>query len=194
MELSLFKNYLANRQHYVQVETFNSELVKSPECSVIQGSKMSGILYCIYVNEVPLLHRLMNNKIYESLTKDNICNLNDKIVHETFNFVDDSSSIIGFPNTKHIKIYLTKYYKLLHNFYNINMLKINSDKTKLMLGYNKKYKNELENFYFFANNDKINNQKSLKILGFILRYDSNMETQIGNLCSNLHFRIFNIKN
>merc|ERR1712105_156844 len=97
------------------------------------------------------------------------------------------------PNTKHIKIYLTKYYKLLHNFYNINMLKINSDKTKLMLGYDKKYKNELENFYFFANNDRINNQKSLKILGFILRYDGNMETQIGNPCSNLHFRIFNIR-
>merc|ERR1712112_195188 len=99
----------------------------------------------------------------------------------------------GFTNTSNIKSYLTKYYKLLHNYYNINMLKINSDKTKLMLGYNKKYKNELEHFYFFANNDKIVNQKSLKILGFTLRCDNNMETQIGNLCANLHFRINNIR-
>jgi len=154
---------------------------------------MSGLLYCLYTNEIPLLHNIMNKNLYELMTNDPIFHFNKKIIHETINFLDDSSNVIGFPNTNEMKQYLTKFYRLLHSYYNINKLKVNSDKTKLMIGYKNKHKKELENFYFFANNDKIINQKSMKILGFTLRYDNNMDTQIGKTCANLHYRLNNIR-
>ena len=45
------------------------------------------------------------------------------------NFVDDSTSIISFNKTCSIKKYLERYFDLLQIFYDINKLKINSDKT-----------------------------------------------------------------
>ena len=45
-----------------------------------------------------------------------------------------------------------------------------------------------------AKDDKIENSNSLKILGFILRYNLHYKTQIGDLCASLHNRLHNIKN
>ena len=46
--LEIFKSYLKNRRQFVEVDTHRSEIKQSLDCSVIQGSKMSGILYTIY--------------------------------------------------------------------------------------------------------------------------------------------------
>ena len=37
-------------------------------CSVVQGPKLSAILYTIYTNEIPLSHTLMSQDIYYALT------------------------------------------------------------------------------------------------------------------------------
>ena len=116
------------------------------------------------------------------------------IEHVVTNFVDDSTSVISFLDDKSIMQYLTKYFKLLYSFYNINMLKINSDKTQLMLTFRKNMKDKFKKFTFMANNDEISNKPTIKILGMILRNNMDWETQIGTFCSNLHHRIHNIKN
>ena len=115
---------------------------------------MSGLLYTLYVNEVTILHNLLNDKIYKDITNSDNLTLTSNITHDTFNFVDDSTSIISFNETTDIKNYLTHYYKLLHIYYTTNKLQINSDKTQLMLIYKPKHK-QLQNFHFNANNDII---------------------------------------
>ena len=55
------------------------------------------------------------------------------IYHLTVNFVDDSTSIITFSETNPIRKYLENYYNLLQNYYNINKLKINAEKTSLLI-------------------------------------------------------------
>ena len=55
-ELELIKSYLTDRKQYVEIETFKSKVLNSPPCSVVQGGKMSGLLYTIYTNEVPCLY------------------------------------------------------------------------------------------------------------------------------------------
>ena len=55
-ELKLFKSFLTDRRQYVQIDAFNSYITHTPRCGVIQGSKMCGLLYTLYVNEVTNIH------------------------------------------------------------------------------------------------------------------------------------------
>ena len=67
--LDFLKSYLEDRQQFVQIDTFNSDIKKSLPCSCVQGSKFSETLYTLYTNEIPLLHKLMHNDWYKKLTK-----------------------------------------------------------------------------------------------------------------------------
>ena len=104
----------------------------SPPCSVVQGSKLSAVLYTLYTNEIPLLHTLMTKEIFNKLTNKQTIQNND-IIHTTVNYVDDSTSVISSKTTTQLQTYLDNYYKLLESYYNINYLKINPDKTKFII-------------------------------------------------------------
>ena len=86
--LNIFKSYLSNRYQFVQIDIFRSKMLKSLDCSVTQGSKMSGLLYTIYTNEIPLLHKIMNTYLFTKLTGKPQINTNNKIIHDTINFVE----------------------------------------------------------------------------------------------------------
>ena len=150
------------------------------------------MLYTLYTNEIPLIYKLLNTKLYKNITGENI-NKFKNIEHLTVNFVDDSNNIITFQDQNQIKNYLESYYKLIHNFYNINKLKINADKTNLLLIYKDKYKQTLNNFHFKAEQFKIFSKNTIKILGFYIQSDLKYETEINKLVSTLHNRINTIR-
>ena len=193
-ELSLFKSYLSERYQFTQIDTFNSTILKSLDCSCIQGGKLSGTIYSIYTSEIPQLYKLLYDDFLEEIIGEPKWDQKENINHMVINFVDDSTSIIGFKGTELVKKYITKYYKLLHNFHLINKLQINSDKTQLMLSARNKYKDFMKNFSFYANNDIIYNTNKMKILGVILEQNLNWDIEIGTLCANLHSRLKNIQN
>ena len=60
----LFRSFLTNRQQFVRLDTKNSIIRNSVNCGTIQGSKMSGCLFNLYNNEIPLLSKLINTNIY----------------------------------------------------------------------------------------------------------------------------------
>ena len=188
-ELKLFESFLTNRYQFVEIDTFRSSIIPSPPCSVVQGSKISGLLYTIYTNEIPLLSQLMINDQYQLITGSKTKNFRD-IEHLTVNYIDDSSSVISFPNCADIKTYITNYYNLLHHFYEINNLSVNSDKTKLLMMYRPKHQAALSSFSFNANGHTIKPIKVLKILGFYFRHDLKLDSQVGKICSELHNRIW----
>lgn len=190
--LNIFKSYLSDRKQYVEIDTFSSQIKNSPPCSVVQGGKLSGTLYTLYTNEIPLLHKLMYNDWFYTLTNKNKI-LYKNIEHCTVNFVDDSTNIISFGDHTQIKSYLTHYYNLIQSYYNINKLKINADKTQLLLVYKNKHKENLKHFYFKAEQFKITPKKVIKILGAHLRADLKLDTQIGKLVGQLHNRIYELK-
>ena len=149
-------------------------------------------MYGLYTNEIPLLYKFMYNDWYEKLT--NLKNQNFKnIDHLTVGFVDDSTAIFAFSDPGQIKAFLTNYYNLIKSFYNINKLKINSDKTNLLLTYKPKFKDHFKNFYFFADNDKIKPKNVIKILGTYIKNDLKMDSEIGKLTGQLHNRISAIR-
>ena len=69
----------------------------------------------------------MGTKDYELITghktKDDF-----DIDHIIINYVDDLTNILSSYNIEQLQTYIDQYYILLTNYYNINYLKINSDK------------------------------------------------------------------
>merc|ERR1712115_382540 len=121
-ELSIFKSFLSDSTQFVQIDTFKSDIMNCPPCSVVQGSKLSAVLYTIYTNEIPLLHTLMSHEIFDKLMNTQTIQYND-IKNTTVNYVDDSTSIISSKTTTQLQTYIDNYYKLLESYYKINFLK-----------------------------------------------------------------------
>ena len=139
-----------------------------------------------------MLHQFMT-KVVNNPFNINVHNKFNKVQHITVNFVDDSTNIIGFIDHNEIKNYITQYYELLHVFYTANKLKINSDKSKYFINCRPKLLHIFKNFFFMARNHKIKPVSTLKILGYYLRSDLHLDSQIGKLSATLHNRIFQIK-
>ena len=189
IELDIITDYLTDRQQFVQIDTFNSDIIKCPPCSVVQGGKLSGVLYTLYTNEIPLLFQLMNKQKFQRITNKHLPNITTH-EHQTTNFIDDSSSVISFKHTDDIKLYLENYYSLLENYYEINQLHINSDKTQLLLCHKPKHKECFKNFSFRAGKYKIKAKSVIKILGFLISSDLKMDSQVGKISGELHNRMY----
>ena len=143
MELELFKSYLSNRKQYADINTKKSDMIDCLDCSVIQGSKLSGLLYMIYTNVAQILQEVLNDeetcntigaKYYEELP----------LKHDIVNFVDDSNSVITADPGVDIEEYTNNYFKLLEIYYNSQKQKINTDKTQLLVCSEPRFMNQIE--------------------------------------------------
>merc|ERR1712240_252021 len=131
--LRLMNSFLTNRQQFVSIDSFDSDLLQCLPCSVMQGSKLSSLLYSIYKNEIPRLNRLMDNTNYNDITQTNMTNNYTKTRHDTINYVDDSTNIISDIDHDILQDYINDFYRLLEVYYDINKLKINADKSKILV-------------------------------------------------------------
>lgn len=131
--LKIMKSYLEDRHEFVELESTCSKIRKSLPCSVIQGSRMSGILYTLYTNEVPLLHKLLEDKDWMEkklkVTKENY----SEVDHETVSFVDDMNSMISFKEETEANHYINRFFDILRHYYNLNKLKLNPEKTSVLI-------------------------------------------------------------
>ena len=139
MELNILCNMMNNRRQFVELDTFPSTVTKSLNCSVMQGSKLSALLYSIYTNEIPMLCKIMtDDELYNKITGGKIRNefdarIYEKLNHFTINYIDDSTNINSHKDCKLLEKYLFQFYVLLESYYSINKLKINDDKTVLVV-------------------------------------------------------------
>ena len=111
--LSLMQSFLESRSSYIELESFQSEPVMNQPCSVIQGSRISGLLFLIYVNEVPVLHKLMKDESISRVMIGRISRSKGNISHDTSNFVDDSASIISFEDEEEAEDYMETFMEIL---------------------------------------------------------------------------------
>ena len=88
-ESNILKSILSDRYQYVSIDGIDSEILQSPECSVLQGSKLSSLLYCLYCNEIPILYKLINTDLYYRMTGDTFIDSVRTIVHKIIQYVDD---------------------------------------------------------------------------------------------------------
>merc|ERR1712240_729561 len=70
--LTLLHSFLTDRRQFVNIDSYNSEIIDCPPCSVIQGSKLSSLLYTIYTNKIPQLYTLMDRTNFRLITDNDL--------------------------------------------------------------------------------------------------------------------------
>ena len=184
---------MTNRTQYVTVDTFSSEIRKSPQCSVRQGSKLSALLYTIYTNEITNLHKIMNDDIYTKMTKHEKINFNDTD-HITINYMDDSTNIISSFDHEHLQEYINKFYLLLEAYYNINYLKINADKSKLLITCKPRYRTIIKDIKLTASTYIIDQSPKIKKIGIFFNSGLNNTPNVTNIIKKVNYRMIVLNN
>ena len=62
------------------------------------------------------------------------------VLHDIFQYVDDTSNIIASSNISELQNYINDYFVLLESYYNANKLALNPDKSKLLVTCKNKFR------------------------------------------------------
>merc|ERR1712082_198481 len=109
----------------------------------------------------------MNTVHYDNLTCSKHT-VHTDTTHTTVNFVDDSTNLISNKSAHTLTLYLTDFYTLLHSFYTINKLKINADKTELLVTFKPHLRHTADTVKMHAHSHEIQQKSTTKILGAII--------------------------
>ena len=138
--------------------------------------------YTIYTNEVPILHKILQNT--------NVCRIiqvippkDDITDHEVGNFVDDSNSVISGTEHTELENYINAYFQLLEIYYNSQKLKINTDKTQLLICGIPRLLNKHKHTKISTapNLPNVKPVEQMKILGYLFNARGDIISQV--LCS-----------
>merc|ERR1712177_57314 len=77
-------------------------------------------------------------------------------------YVDDTNNVIFGNNAAEIEKYSNGYFKLIEGFYTINTLKLNPDKTRLMVVCRPKKREDVKNFVLKAGDYLIEQKEKIK--------------------------------
>ena len=176
-------SFLSERKQFTEIENRRSDNRESLACSVVQGSKLSSLLYTIYTNEIPLIHELMNNKDWMNNHMKKEITKFTNVSHVTVNYIDDSNNVIGFEDSDEANYYLNEFFQVLKIVYNSNKLQLNSNKTGLLCIARNQKREKKEDIYLYDLPKNIKCKPQLKILGWFvnerLSYDSTINQNIG---------------
>ena len=188
-ELSLIKSYYKERNTFVQIDTKRSKLLEQGEYGVVQGSKLSGLIYSIYTNEVPKLHNILfSSHMMQEILQMQPLNPED-YEHTVAQFVDDSNSVIIVKDKSKADKYINLYFLMLKIFYNMNKLKINDEKTNLMIICNPKHEDIAKITSIRTDKETIKPKEKFKILGWIQNRHLNYNDHINHIASIINHRI-----
>ena len=163
-----------------------------PEVSVVQGSKLSSLLYSLFTIDTLKYNILMKDKkIFKQLTGREM--KNHKIIsHKIITYVDDTQHIIAAETNEDLKNYIQDLHELLISIYKHKSLYINGDKTEF-LNFNKQ---EDDGANFVITDEKkniIKQNNTIKILGYRINRSNNLENHISGLVSKINFTYNKIK-
>ena len=189
---NILRSFLSDRYQYVSIDGTQSEVTQSLPCSVIQGSILSAFLYTIFVNEVTILHKLMGTELYERIAKEPPFR-SEYIGHNIIQYVDDSNNIIYGNNSQDVEKYTNSYFKLIEGFYAVNRLKLNPDKTRLMVVCKPNRREEVKNFVLRAGDYIIGQKDKIKVLGVFFTSGLTNHVNVSNIISKVNFRMFSMR-
>ena len=119
------------------------------------------------------------------------------VKHETINFIDDSSSIIEFEDPSEANFYLDRFFKVLKVYYNDMKLKLNSDKTSLLVISRPNHTAWKDDIILIDDKETIKPERQIKVLGWLqnerMSQDSTLSLNIGVINTMLIARFMNTK-
>lgn len=142
--MSLFRNYLANRKQFVEINAHKSSMgyVKH---GVPQGSILGPLLFSIYINDIK-----------------NLC-----LTGKLFLYADDICLFYPYKHETAVKAYMERDAALIFEFSRINKLVLNASKTKLLRF--RPYTQRNNNFSIHVDGKEIMEVNSIKYLGIHLQ-------------------------
>ena len=111
------------------------------------------------------------------------------ITHDSISFLDDNTNIVGCYDIDILSSYLTDFHYLLSSFYFSNKLKINHDKTQMLISCKNKFGNATKNFTFNAGEFFINQSDYTTILGYKISNNLTSERLINFTTSSCYFKL-----
>ena len=133
-----------------------------------QGSRLSPILYLIYVNDIE---------------KCSNTNTNNLIL-----FADDTSLTVSANNEKELEKNMNMELKLLENWFSANRLTLNSEKTNFII-YSNRSRTIQQNYNIKVKDQEIKRVKVTKYLGFNLDEKLNYKDHIEMILTKIRRRI-----
>jgi hypothetical protein len=156
--LKWFKNYLSNRQQYVELNNAKSDL-KSISVGVPQGSILGPTLYLLYVNDMYKSLKYGKAKLY----------------------ADDTNIFYMGNNIKELTKQAQSDVDSLCNWLKANKLVANSDKTNYMVF--RSYRSEVDpNIDLKFNKNTVSRVENCKYLGVYLDECLNWKTHVEQVC------------
>ena len=122
--IEMIKMYFKERKQFVEINTKNSETLIVGNRSVQQGSVLSTIFYTIFMLDLPMI---THNVIHTNQTEEFKCNNIFMIT-----FIDDVYAIIE-GEKENIWKKIENYISRMEKYYTSNRLKINTDKTQILI-------------------------------------------------------------
>ena len=117
----------------VALEGFWSSTLLIGNSSVLQDNKKSGILYTLFNLEIVFLAMIMReNTTYWRITDYQIEDYS-QVGHETVNFVDNLTLVVGAHDPDVFNSYINNFHRLIEAVYFINKLEINKTKSQIMV-------------------------------------------------------------
>ena len=165
----LINEFLSNRKQYVELNTKSSDLLLVGNQSVFQGSILSCIFYNIFCLDIPFIpHNLPNSLEHSSHYEYYKCDQPFMV-----SYIDDLFAVIEVEKDN-IWEEIRKYIKLMNIYYTSNRLKINIDKTQILLsGSNVKVRGNI-----VIEDKTIYNKPNMKILGTIYSEDTKFNNHV----------------
>jgi len=108
-------------------------------------------------------------------------------------YVDDSNNIIHGSNPQELEEYINSYFKLIEGFYAINSLKLNPDKTRLMVVCKPNRRGEIKNLVLRAGEFIISQKDKIKVLGVFFSSGLTNHVNVNNIIAKVNFRMFSMR-
>ena len=107
--------------------------------------------------------------------------------------MDDTNNVISSDDTASLQPYIDKYFKLLENFYHINKLKINPEKSRIMIVCRPAYRGESSNIVINTELKVIKQVQKLKALGMFITSGLSNHANINHIISKVNYRLSILK-
>ena len=131
--LTVLESYLAQRQSFVEIQGYYSTTKLIGNKSVIQGSKLASLNYNIYTLDIGKLEQITNDKeMTRILTGKEIEKLED-MNQTSVSYVDNLSQVLVHKNALILQTFIQTTYEITVEYFKVNLLSINQDKTELMV-------------------------------------------------------------
>ena len=183
-ELEILRTYLMDRNAYVEIQGYTSEVLSQPNCSVVQGSKLSTTLYTIYTLDITEVKKIMTNpEEFKRIVGKDKQQTTETNVRST-GYINDVTHVVAGINKEDLEIELHNLYSLLETLYKNNILQMNGTKTCFVV-INSPHDNDHPERLSIRIDDKniIKEDDCIKILGFFQNKRNSMDTQLNAIAA-----------